>query len=153
MKPITIILCLLLPVCIKASAQDALYIVDGKVSNANVKPSEVLTASILDSAEAIKLYGRNYKGGVTVITTRAYAIKQIQQKLSTLNKKYKDYLNQKHGDDSNLAYVLNNNILNLKRKSSLDELYELKPDDIKSVTFKKDAHFTTDATVVISTKE
>jgi len=152
MKPITIILCLLLAVCIKASAQDALYIVDGKVSNANIKPSEVLTASILDSAEATKLYGRNYKGGVTVIITRAYAIKQIQQKIGTLNKKYKDYLDRKH-DDSDLAYVLNNNILNLKRKSSLDELYELKPDDIKSVTFKKDAHFTTDATVVITTKE
>lgn len=152
MKQITIILCLLLAVCIKASAQDALYIVDGKVSNANIKPSEVLTTSILDSAEAIKLYGRNYKGGVTVIITRTYAIKQIQEKISALNKKYRDYLSKKH-DDSNLAYVLNNNILNLKRKSSLDELYELKPDDIKSVTFKKDEHFTTDATVVITTKE
>jgi hypothetical protein len=152
MKPITIILCLLLAVCIKASAQDALYIVDGKVSNANVKPSEILTVSILDSAKLDSLNWKHYKYGVTIIVTKQGAIQAYQHKLAALNKKYKDYLDQRH-DDSNLAYVLNNNILNLKRKSSLDELYELKPDDIKSVTFKKDAHFTTDATVVITTKE
>lgn len=152
MKRITIILCLLLAVCIKASAQDALYVIDGKVSNANIKPSEVLITSILDSTEAIKQYGRNFKNGVTVIITRAYAVQQIQQKIGTLNKKYKDYLDKKH-DDSNLAYVLNNNILNMSRKNAVNELYELSPDDIKSVTFKKDAHFSTDATVVITTKE
>lgn len=152
MKRITIIICLLLAVCIKASAQDALYIVDGKVSNASIKPSEVLTTSIPDSAQAIKLYGKNFKDGVTVIITRAYALQQIQQKFSSINRKYKDYLEKKH-DDSNLAYVLNNNILNMARKNAINELYELKPDDIKSVTFKKDSHFTTDATVVITTKE
>lgn len=152
MKRLTIILCLLLTVCIKASAQDALYIVDGKESGVNVKPADVLTVSIPDSAEAVSKYGRYYKNGVTVILTKQYAIQQYQQKLAVLNKKYRDYLDQKH-TDSNLAYVLNNTIMNMQRKTAINALYELKPEDIKSVTFKKDSHFTTDATVVITTKE
>jgi len=151
-KQITIILCLLLAVCIKASAQDALYIVDGKVSKTDIKPADVLSVTILDSVKLDSLNWKHYKYGVTIIVTKQGAIQAYQHKLAALNKKYRDYLSKKH-DDSNLAYVLNNNILNLKRKSSLDELYELKPDDIKSVTFKKDEHFTTDATVVITTKE
>ena len=152
MKRLTVILCLLLAVCIKASAQDALYIVDGKESSANVKPADVLTVSIPDSAEAVAKYGRYYKNGVTVILTKQYATQQYQQKLAALNKKYKDYLDQKH-TDANLAYVLNNTIMNIERKSAINALYELKPEDIKSVTFKKDSHFTTDATIVIITKE
>jgi len=146
------ILCLLLTVSITASAQDAVYIVDGQVSNANVSHADILTTSILDSAQLAALNYRNYKSGGTIIITKQYAIKLYQQKFGTLNKKYKEYLDQKHSD-SNLAYVLNNTILNMEKKSAIDELYELKPDDIKSVSFKKDSHFTTDATVIIITKD
>jgi hypothetical protein len=153
MKRPAIILLLLLAACIKASAQDALYIVDGKVSNENVKPADILTISIPDSATTVAKYGRYYKDGVTVIITKKYGILQNQQKFSAFNKKYKEYLEQKHNDDSNLAYVLNNTILNMDKKNSINALYELKPEDIKSVSFKKDSHFTTDATVVITTKE
>src|ERR1700761_7247646 len=115
MKKLTVILYLLLAVGIRASAQDALYVVDGQPSNVNVKPADVLTISILDSAETVAKYGHNFKNGVTIITTRQYAAQQYQQKFSTLNKKYKDYLEQKH-NDSNLAYVLNNIILNMDKK-------------------------------------
>lgn len=79
-------------------------------------------------------------------------MQQYQQKFSAINKKYKEYLNEKH-NDSNLAYVLNNTILNQDRKSAILQLYELKPEDIKSINFKRDSHFTTDATVIITTKE
>jgi hypothetical protein len=152
MKVLTVILYLLLAAGFSASAQDALYIVDGQPSTANIKPADVLTTSILDSAHAVALYGRNYKNGVTIIVTKQGAIIKYQQKFGTLNKKYKEYIEQKH-DDSNLAYVLNNTILNMEKKSNIDKLYELTPDDIKSISFKKDAHFTTDATIVITTKE
>lgn len=152
MKKLAVILCLLLAVCIKASAQDALYIVDGQVSNANVKPNEILTTSILDSAQVVAKYGRNYKNGVTVIVTKQYAVRQYQHKFAAINKKYKNYLDERH-NDSNLAYVLNNTIMNVQRNSAINALYDLKPEDIKSITFKKDSHFTTDATVVITTKE
>jgi hypothetical protein len=151
MSKIIIILCLLLATGITASAQDAVYIVDGQPSNTSVKPADILTISILDSAMAAKL-NWDFKKNVTVIITKQYAIKLYQQKFSTFNKKYKEYLDQKQSD-SNLAYVLNNTILNTERKSAIDELYELKPDDIKSVSFKKDSHFTTDATVIIITKD
>jgi len=152
MKKLSVILYLLLAICIKASAQDALYVVDGQVTNTNVKPADVLLTTILDSAQAVAAYGKNFKNSITVIITRQYAVQQYQHKFSLLNKKYRDYLDQKH-DDSNLAYVLNNTILNTDKKNAIDALYELQPADIKSVTFKKDSHFTTDATVVITTKE
>ena len=80
-------------------------------------------------------------------------MQQVQKKLSAVNKKYKEYIDQKSGDDSNLSYVLNNVIMNMTRKNSVEALYELSPDSIKSVNFKKDSHFTTDATVVITTKQ
>lgn len=151
MKKLTIILLLLIAASLTASAQDALYIVDGQPSTANVKPADILTTSILDSANAVKLYGKNLKS-VTIIVTKQGAIIQYQKKFSALNKKYKDYLDQKH-TDSNLAYVVDNVILNTDKKSAVDKLYELKPENIKSISFKKDSHFTTDATVVIETKE
>src|ERR1700743_1209656 len=100
MKRLTVILFLLLALGIRASAQDALYIVDGQPSNVNVKPADVLTISILDSAEVVSKYGRNYKNGVTVIITKQYATQQFQQKFSTLNKKYKEYLDKKHNDSN-----------------------------------------------------
>ncbi len=152
MKRLTMILCLLLAVCIKASAQDALYIVDGQASNVNVKPADILTVSLPDSASVVAKYGRYYKNGVTVIITKQGAMQQYQQKFSAISKKYKEYIDDKH-NDGNLAYVLNNTILNQERKSAILQLYELKPEDIKSINFKRDSHFTTDATVVITTKE
>lgn len=152
MKRLTVILYLLLAMGVSASAQDALYVVDGQITSTGVKPADVLITTILDSAQAVGIYGKQFTNGVTVIITRQYAAKQYQQKFSAINKKYKSYLDQKHSD-ANLAYVLNNTILNTERKSAIDQLYELKPADIKSIVFKKDSHFTTDATVVITTKE
>jgi hypothetical protein len=107
---------------------------------------------MLDSADAAPRYGKNLSAGVVIIITKQFAMKQYQQKFAALCKKYKDYMDEKH-TDSNLAYVLNNAILTSNHKGAIDDLYGLKADDIKSVTFKKDSHFTTDATVVIVTKE
>jgi outer membrane receptor protein involved in Fe transport len=159
MKLIACIFCLFISVNALATIRDTvkkapLYIVDRQqdASGQNIKPSDILNISILDSAGAAPLYGKNLAGGVVLITTKQFAMKLYQQKFGALNKKYKEYMDAKH-TDSNLAYVLNNTILTNDRKSTISNLYDLKPDDIKSITFKKDSHFTTDATVIIITKD
>ena len=68
----------LLAAAFSASAQNALYVVDGKISNTNIKSTDILTINILDSVHAVALYGRNFKNGVTVIISKQYAVQQYQ---------------------------------------------------------------------------
>jgi hypothetical protein len=56
-------------------------------------------------------------------------------------------------DDSKLLYVLDNTIMNIKRKSAVQQLYEIRADQIDKIEFNTDSHFANDATVVITTKD
>jgi hypothetical protein len=157
MKLFYILLCILLPAL--ASAQSAgvtqadVYVVDGQVRNSvkDIKPGDILEITVLKKDGHDEGNDPRTKDGTTIIITKSYAVSQYQQKFGSLNKKYKEYLDQKHSD-SNLSYVLDNVIMNTSRKSAIQQLYDLAPDNIDKVVFKKDPHFTTDATVVISSK-
>jgi len=160
MRKLIFIFCLLVSVSAFGQAADTstgkntLYIVDGKpdAPGNEVKPADILAVSILNSADAVKLYGKQAMGGATVITSKKYAAAAYQKKLATLSKKYKAYMDEKH-NDSNLMYVLNNVIMNQERKSSIQALYELSPDSIAKINFKRQSRFKTDATVEITTKK
>jgi len=160
MKILTVIFCLLLPVYALAQTADTtagnntLYIVDGQPDKPGneVKPADILTVSILNSRDAVRLYGQQAAGGATVITSKKYATAAYQKKLAALSKKYKAYLDEKH-NDSNLMYVLNNVIMNQERKSAIQALYDLAPDSVAKINFKKESRFKTDATVEITTKK
>jgi hypothetical protein len=138
----------------KILPDSSLTIIDGKVykGNANnVSPRDIISVDILKAPRAIEIYGKDAVGGATVIITKTYAIAAYQKKFSAFSKKYKDYIELKH-DDSNLQYVLNNTIMNVKRKSAIRALYQLSADSIKKVEFKRVAQFITDDTVIITTK-
>jgi len=87
-----------------------------------------------------------------VITTKPMAIKKYQEKLAAFSKKYQNYLALK-GNDNNLVYVINNTMLLVGTKKTIRALFDLSADDIQSVEFKKDSHFTNDATIIITTKD
>lgn len=153
MKILTVIFCLLLSV--KAFAQDAdpLYIVDGKVvpSISNIKAADIIETSVLPDSAAVAKYGQKAAGGAMVVTTVAGAITIYEQKLSVFNKRYKNYLEKHHGDDTKLAYVINNTILTAKGKKTVGQLYDIEPKDIAKVDYRTDRRFSTDATIVITT--
>lgn len=130
------------------------YIVDGKFvqSVSDIKPTDIFGVSILKDSAAVALYGPQAANGAVVITTKPLAIKEYQKKLSAFSKKYQSYIAEK-GDDSKLLYVINNTMLQVGTNHSIRELYQLDPEDIVSVTFKTDRHFTNDATVIILTKD
>jgi TusA-related sulfurtransferase len=149
MKILYCIICISLSLNALAQTSDttkkSTYIVDGqpRASISDIKPGDILEVNIpTDKANA----------GITIIITKKYAITQYQQKFCTLNKKYKEYFDKKHSDD-NLAYVIDNVILTNGRKSTVERLYALRPEEIDQIIFKRDSHFTTDATVVIATKQ
>jgi hypothetical protein len=159
MKLSVIIFCLFLSVNALGQTSDTtknpLYVVDGQPDApvTNVKPADILTiSSIINSADAVKLYGPKAINGANVIISKKYGTAAYQTKFAALSKKYKDYMDLKH-TDANLMYVLDNVIMNQQRKSAILALYELSPDSIDKITFKKDSHFKTDATVEITTRK
>jgi len=112
-----------------------------------------METSILPDSAAVKLYGEKAANGAMIITTVANAITIYQQKFSAFNKRYKNYLEKHHGDDSKLAYVINNTILMEKGKKTAGKLYDLDPKNITKIDYRTDRRFTTDATIVITTTD
>jgi len=139
---------------VKLTDTASAYVVDGKfVQSINdVKPTDIFGVSLLESKDALKLYGPQAKNGAVVITTKPMAIKKYQEKLAAFSKKYQNYLALK-GNDNNLVYVINNTMLLVGTKKTIRALFDLSADDIQSVEFKKDSHFTNDATIIITTKD
>jgi len=123
------------------AAADQSIIVDGKEYKGDIKsidPKNIVNVSVVKNS--------------TIIVTKPYATAAYQKKFSAISKSYKNYLEKKQ-TDTNLQYVLNNTMMNQDRKSTIQEFYQLSPANIKNISFKKDSHFTTDATVIITTKE
>jgi hypothetical protein len=170
MKILTIIFCLFLSVNALAQTKDSvnadfakktvlagnpLIMVDGKIYKgdiSSISPKDIVNVSVLKDATTIDPSTGHLPNGEIIIVTKTYAAAAYQKKFSDLSKSYKRYMEQKH-TDTNLQYVLNNTMMNQERKSAIEELYQLTPDNIKNITFKKDSHFTTDATVIITTKD
>jgi hypothetical protein len=157
MRILTIIFCLFLSV--NALAQNAgnepLYIVDGVVTPSikNLKSHDIYETAILSDSVAKNLfpYNKQAENGAMIVTTMHGAELIYQKKFLPFSKKYKEYIDKKHGDDSNLSYVIDNTMLLNMTEKTVRELSDLEPSDIKSIDFKTDRRFKTDATVVITT--
>ncbi len=68
------------------------------------------------------------------MTTKPYAIKAYQNKLSSLSNYYKDYLEKNKNNDSDLVYVLNGDVLESRQYETIKKLYEA-VEEIKTVYF------------------
>ena len=155
MKILTIIFCLFLSVKAFAQNGDPLYVVDGKVvpSISGIKAGDIMETAILPDSAAVAKYGPTAVNGAMIVTTVAGAITIYEQKFSTFNKRYKNYLEKHHGDDTKLAYVINNTILTAKGKKTVGKLYDLESNNITKIDYRTDRRFSTDATIVITTTD
>lgn len=134
-----------------------LYIIDGEIRKGtlyekDINPQNIVEIQVLKDAETTKKYGEQAANGVIIIITRPYAIAAYEKKIGTLSSKYKEYIDKKH-DDTNLAYVIDNTIKDQQKISTIEDLYQLSVSNIVKIQFKKDSHFSTDATVIITTKD
>lgn len=155
MKILTIMFCLFLSVKALAQSGDPLYVVDGKVvpSISNIKAADIMETAVLPDSAAVARYGPKAASGAMVVTTVAGAIPIYEKKLSAFNKRYKNYLEKHHGDDTKLAYVINNTILMERGKKTVGKLYDLEPGNIAKIDYRTDRRFSTDATIVITTTD
>jgi hypothetical protein len=170
MRILTIIFCLFLSVNALAQGKDTvksgirditsvqtgsdpIYIVDGKVmpSIKYLKARDIYEMTVLSDTAFKNVYDAQAKNGAMLVTTMHGAELIYQKKLIVFSKKYKEYIDKKNGDDSKLSYVIDNTMLLNMTKKTVRELSDLAPSDIKSVDFKTDRRFKTDATVVITT--
>jgi len=106
-----------------------------------IHPDDILEISVMKDALAQAIYGSKAANGVIIITTKSYAQRQYQRKLSTFSKSYKDYLKTNKNDDSKPLYVLNGEPLHRTADGDLiKKLYDIPLEKIKSVTFL-DKHY------------
>lgn len=89
---------------------------------------ETLTPSV-----SVKRFGKKGENGVLVITTKGYAIKQYQNKLSAFSREYESYLKSHNGKDDDIQYVVHSDPL--EKQEVLNFLYKLPPEKIIGVTF------------------
>jgi hypothetical protein len=136
------------------TGKDPIYIIDGNQEGSmkDIKPEDIFSVTIVKPNDAVKIYGQKADSGAAVIITRPFAKKLYQQKLAAFSKKYAAYM-ASHADDGKLLYVINNTMLIARTNHTLRELYDLTPDNIKDVSFKKDSRYVSDATVIIITKD
>jgi hypothetical protein len=109
-------------------------LVDGQVSSGkleDIPAHNILKIEKLIQAQAV---GSSLNYTTLVITTKPYAIKQYQQKLSKFCKEYQAYLDGSKGDDTELMYVVNG-LLTEQRDSLTKKLYETPLMKIKTVAY------------------
>ena len=141
-----------------------LYIIDDKeiadslaASNRALKsinPNDILTISVLKDVPAEAIYGIRGALGVVIITTKMYAKTKYQNKLSTVSKEYKRYIESHRNDDSDLVYLLNGVVLSTG--DVIKQLTDIPAGSIKSVDvmdkYYKGIFNNNEAIIVITTK-
>jgi len=119
----------------------------------NSKRDDIFLVSVLVDSNAIKVYGKSGSGGVILITTKQYAKKQYQNKLSSFSREYESYLKSHNGKDDDIQYVVHSDPL--EKLEVLNFLYKLPPEKIIGVTFTERPMPNgkgTQKTVIIDTK-
>jgi hypothetical protein len=118
--------------------KDAIYVIDGKISDKKLDgldPNAILSIDILkeDTNSALREIGRH---NTVVITTKGFAIFQYQKKLKIFSDEYKNYLRSNKGDDSKVVYLFNGRPLDENDDKKIKFLYEIPRDKIQNVNFK-----------------
>jgi signal recognition particle receptor subunit beta len=114
------------------------YVLNGKLSNEQevetLDPDMILNIGILKydkSAVAEEFQGKTK----FVVTTKAYATKYYQDKLSHLSKQYEQYL-ARHHDDDKLLFVINGVQYQSSSRERIEKLYKLFSDNLIIENFK-----------------
>jgi len=120
----------------------------------NIRPDDILDLSIITDTSKVAYYKVKGVNAVWIITTKKFAIKEYEEKLSSFCVDYKKYLKIDSGDDRSLIYFINGNLFGHDDKSILT-LFKLPKNNILDVSLSKAKNFEgiESITVIIETKQ
>ncbi|HTD99979.1 MAG TPA: TonB-dependent receptor plug domain-containing protein [Mucilaginibacter sp.] len=98
----------------------------------NIKPQDILKLQILKNVPNKDKHISEDKATVIIIT-RAFAVKEYQNKFISLCKNYGEYI-QLH-NDSDMFYVINGKSYQTRSNETLGKLYDLPLEKIKKINF------------------
>lgn len=108
--------------------------VDGQVTNSKLEDMDGKNVLLIEKLIRPQEVGSNRNNVIVKVTTKPFAIKQYQKKLSGFSKEYKAYLDGSKGDDTGLMYVLNGTLIE-QPDSIAKKLYEIPVKKVKSVSY------------------
>lgn len=116
--------------------QTFLLVVDGVPTEEKPTMLNIFSLNIIDN-DKLPIYWESYHKGVIVINTKTAVVAGYKKKLSTLSRKYRDYLLSHQNDDNDILYVISNgkNSVNGSSAELLRELYEIQFKKVKKVQF------------------
>jgi len=120
-----------------------LFIVDGVPMDglksdvlSTINPNNIESLDILKDAASAAIYGSRGANGVVIVTTKAFAIKNAQTKLSTFSKQYRRYI-KSNGEANNITYSIDGKELVDTTMSIPREVIKLSEKSIQKVEFSK----------------
>jgi TonB-dependent SusC/RagA subfamily outer membrane receptor len=137
--------------------RDPIYVVDDVITKFDLNTTNaesILKVEVLKDAKATAVYGSSGANGVIIITTKQFAIRQYQKKLSAISEAYKKYLAAHKNDDSGLSYVIDGEVVKPGNKF-IDTLFNLPSFKIQQVNMlgPKEFEGMTTHLVIITTKK
>ena len=138
-------------------SKDPIYVVDDVITKFDLNTTNaesILKVEVLKDAKATAIYGSSGANGVIIITTKQFAIRQYQKKLSAISEAYKKYLAAHKNDDSGLSYVIDGEVVKPGNKF-IDTLFNLPSFKIQHVNMlgPKEFEGMTTHLVIITTKK
>lgn len=119
-----------------------LFVVDGVAmegqSNilSSINPNDIESLTILKDLSSTALYGSRGANGVVLVSTKVFAVKNAQKKLSTFSKQYRRYL-KSNTDVRNITYAINGKVLVDTTMSIPRDVISLLEKSIQKVEFDK----------------
>jgi hypothetical protein len=108
--------------------------VDGQVTSSKLEDMDANNIFMVEKLVSPMEVGSTRNNIIVKVTTKPFAIKQYQQKLSGFSKEYSAYLDGSKGDDTELMYVVNG-LITAQRDSLTKKLYEIPLKKIKTVDY------------------
>lgn len=117
-----------------------LFVVDGVVQNSadfgTLNPNDIESLDILKDAASTAIYGSRGANGVVLVTTKAVAVKNAQNKLSAFSKQYRRYV-KSNTEAHDLTYSINGKQAVDTTLSIPREVIKLSEKSIQKVEFSK----------------
>lgn len=120
------------------AGKDAIYVIDGKISDKKLDgldPNTIISIDILKN-DTTSMFKGVERHNTVIITTKRFAIFQYQKKLKTFSEEYKNYLRSNKGDDSKVVYLFNGRPLDENDDKRIKFLYDIPREKIQNVNFE-----------------
>ncbi|WP_295647867.1 hypothetical protein [uncultured Mucilaginibacter sp.] len=142
----------------KLLGNDPFYVVDGVPAENmdRLNPDSIINVEILKYSNVL-IYSQRAARPIVIITTIKGEKLSYEKELGQLSSKYLNYIQQKNGNDNDVVYLVDGELIKNPSKDYVVFLYDTINKNIKHISFKmtKDLHsgFYSIPMVIITTKK